>query len=424
MADVVEIPQNQMALCDLIVQATAAQLRGSYSANDLLRFNPTPFRRCEIGQSNGTGTTGWPVVNCTLDRLQELVMPGYFGINDQQPQGDIDCVGELKRAADDLFAVLKSYYLVEFDEPEAEKAATYAALHVISQIPQYRSRALWNVFASLRDPAVWDAFILRNETRTAELAKLDPILAIDEAIRRRDTSIYTDFLREHGFDYAYAYQRRLVKRAYPGWRALLMHDFAYSLATGGRLADGDATACPVPFLPRVIAEQVANQFQADIHPQCVIGDANFVEHPHRGITLGQTGSIGIGCILYPCTLGGVTDKVKARHPHVGDFVLIGTDVGVFGLVEIGDRAVVGANTEIYGYVNIGQNVRIGSSVVARTVKSSAGTPGKLIFEDGAVIGDESLIINDQPTDLVIPAGSSIPPHCFVTNDGQGRPKLS
>ena len=98
-------------------------------------------------------------------------------------------------------------------------------------------------------------------------------------------------------------------------------------------------------------------------------------------------------------------------------------VGIFGVVEVGDGAVIGANTEIYGFVQLGRNVRMGSAVVARTVKSAAGPGGRLVFEDGAVVGDESLIINDQPSDLVIPARSSIPPHHHVVNDGFGRPKM-
>lgn len=423
MADVLEIPPRQMALRDQVVTGVAQTLRGSYSPRDLSRFSATPQRRCEIAQRHGSGTTGWPIVSCMLDRLQELVMPGYFGISDQEPAGEIDCALELNRAADDLYAVLKSYFSVEFEEKEAQERASLAALRVIQRLPEFRQRALWNVFASLRDPAVWDAFILRDESRRNELARLEPIEAIDAAIRGRDPHIYLRFLKENGFEYVYAYQRRLVKRSYPGWRALLMHDIAHTLALGGAI-DGIADAGPTPFLPRIITEQVASRYQADFHPECVIGDANFVEHPHRGITLGQTGRIGIGCILYPCTLGGVTDKVKMRHPQIGDFVLIGTDVGIFGMVEVGEKAVIGANTEIYGYVTIGSHVKMGSAVVARTVRTADGAPGRLIFEEGTVIGDESLIINDQPTDLVIPAHSTIPPHCFLTNDGTGRPRIS
>ncbi len=424
MTEPMDIPKNQQALGKQVVLQTAQQLCLSYTERDRKRFNPSSRRACELSLRHGTGTTGWPVVANVMGRLQELVMPGYFGVSDQAPAGDIDCAAELHKAAHELFGVLRSYFQIEFEASEAEERASNVTFRMIQQLPEIRSRALWNVFASLRDPAVWDSFILRDEKRRAELAQLDLIAVIDQAIRARDPEVYISFLREQGFDYVYPYQRRLVKRAYPGWQALLMHDLAHTLAVGGPVGENKALAGPTPFLPRTITEQVANQYQADLHPECVIGDANFIEHPHRGITLGQTGRIGVGCIFYPCTLGGVTDKVKARHPQIGNYVLIGTDVGVFGMVEIGDEAVIGANTEIYGYVTVGKNVRMGSSVVARTVKAAHGTPGRLIFEDGVTIGDESLIINDQPSDLIIPSRSSIPPHCFVTNDGFGRPKMS
>ena len=59
------------------------------------------------------------------------------------------------------------------------------------------------------------------------------------------------------------------------------------------------------------------------------------DHPHRGMTTGQTGIIGSGCHIYPCTLGGLSDKVQQRHPVIGDFVSIGTDAGIFGSVNVG-----------------------------------------------------------------------------------------
>jgi len=62
--------------------------------------------------------------------------------------------------------------------------------------------------------------------------------------------------------------------------------------------------------------------------------------------------------------------------------------------------------------------------VARTVISRDTRPGRLIFEDGVIVGEESLIINDRPTDLVIPAGTVIPPNSYVVNTGNGKPKHS
>jgi serine acetyltransferase len=423
MGMIAEFPADLRSLRDEAVASTAGQLAGEYSKRERSQIKVREIDPACFSLSYGAGQAAWPAVSWGLETLQELVAPGCF-VESCKPAESQDALAPaVQLAADSLYGILRSYFDVEFEGPKSREAAASAALAVISRLPEFQSRARWNIFAALKDPAVWDSFVLREEARREELGRLDLLAEIDKAILARDRGRYLSFLKGHGFDYAYDYQIRLVRRGYPGWRALLLHDIAHSLALGGAAADGKVEAPPVPFLPRVITEYSARLYQTDIHPECVIGDANFVEHPHRGITMGQTGRVGIGCILYPCTLGGVTDKVKDRHPIIGDFVLIGTDVGIFGIVHVGDHSVIGANTEIYGLVKFGKGVRVGSAVVARTVRTEAGKPGKLVFEDGAKIGDETLIINDQPSDLIIPENSTIPAHSHVVNDGFGRPKL-
>ncbi len=423
MGATLEFPPDRRELRNEIAALTAERLAGEYSKRECSQFKMREFDPSCLSVSYGAGQAAWPAVSWGLETLQELVVPGSFVESCEPAESQGVVRPAVEQAADCLYGILRSYFDVEFEETKAREAAALAALAVIDRLPEFQARARWNIFASLKDPAVWDSFVLREESRREELGRLDLLAEIDKAILARSRDQYLSFLKGHGFDYAYDYQFRLVKRGYPGWRALLLHDISHSLALGGSAGDGKIEAPPVPFLPRVIAEHAARLYQTDIHPECVIGDANFVEHPHRGITTGQTGRIGIGCVLYPCTLGGVTDKVKDRHPVIGDFVLIGTDVGVFGIVHVGDRSAIGANTEIYGLVEFGEGVRVGSAVVARTVLTEAGKPGKLVLEDGARIGDETLIINDQPSDLVIPAHSTIPPHSHVVNDGFGHPKL-
>ena len=80
---------------------------------------------------------------------------------------------------------------------------------------------------------------------------------------------------------------QLVVSAYPGWRVLFYHDVAHALTRDGRIDDSpDLHQIPVPLLPRAIAELGGRYYQADLHPETRIGDANFLEHPHRGITTG------------------------------------------------------------------------------------------------------------------------------------------
>ncbi|MCG3199774.1 MAG: hypothetical protein HUU16_07590 [Candidatus Omnitrophica bacterium] len=416
-------PRAEQALLEEVVAEAARGLEETYTPADWRRLKVGPMDPEEVALRVGAGSAAWPAVRRVLRVFQEAVMPGIFGASNEAPPEGLSLPSILSLAAGHLSDILFSYYAIELEEQEAREAAAHSALHLVSRLPEFRDHAAWNIFASMKDPAVWDAFILRNERERDRLGQLDLIPEIDRAIKARDSGLYTAFLAEHGFDYVVDYQRRLIKRAYPGWRALLFHDIAHALALGGETADGRVSAIPAPFLPRVISERTANLHQTDLHPETVIGDANFIEHPHRGITTGQTGRIGVGCVLYPCTLGGVTDKVKPRHPLIGDFVLIGTDVGIFGPVTVGAGSVIGPNTEINGMVEIGERVRVRAAVVARTVITESGKPGRIVFEKDTTVGEECLVINDQPTDLIIPAGSSLPAHSHVVNDGQGGPKI-
>ena len=182
------------------------------------------------------------------------------------------------------------------------------------------------------------AFIGALADKFDEVAEFDLQPQIDRSIRERDTGPFKNNLSQYGLLDAYDYLLELVRRSYPGWKLLFFHDVAHLIAkdTASDLLSGESSAA-IPILPRVISEHVANLYQADVHPETVIGDANFIDHPHRGLTTGQTGSIGCGCVIYPCTLGGVTDKVKPRHPVVGNFIILGTDCGLFGVVKVGEE---------------------------------------------------------------------------------------
>ena len=416
-------PSSLESLRKETLEVTLNSLLESYSSTDLTRFSISSTAFEEANPCLGTGVATWPTVERVLNAVKETVVPGVF-MTSTDKKGSRETLEEaLKKIIDCLRTVLHSFYRMDSEEKKCTEISALAALHLISRLPAFRERSRWNIFASRKDPAIWDSYILHHERRREELSRLDLITTIDHAIHRRNPAEYRDFLRKWGFGYAYDYQRTLIEQAYPGWRALLMHDIAHTLALGGEFMEGMAEAAPVPILPRIISEQTASLYQTDLHPETIIGDANFLEHPHRGITTGQTGRIGVGCVIYPCTLGGITDKVKPRHPSIGDFVLIGTDVGIFGPVSVANHSVIGANTEINGMVEIGENVKIRAAVVARTVISESGKPGKIIFSEGVTVGEECLVVNDHPTDLIIPPGSSIPAGMHVVNDGNGNPKV-
>jgi serine acetyltransferase len=302
--------------------------------------------------------------------------------------------------------------------------ATFALLW---ELPVFKERALWNRFASLTDPAVWDAYLLHayDGLSQEKLAAFDFSRRIEEAIVQRDFESYRDFLQGLGGEFIFAYQMQLVMSTYPGWRVLFYHDIAHALTRSGRAAGNDELQrMPVPLLPRAISELGGRYYQADLHPETKIGDANFLDHPHRGITTGQTGTIGSGCHLLPCTLGGLSEKVQQRHPTIGDYVFIGTDADLFGPVHIGDHAVIGPNAEVNGLVEIASNCYIGSSVVIGTIKSGDRRPGRIRLGQDVRVGDGTIIENVSELDLVIPEKAEIPARSHVTNDGFGTPRAT
>jgi len=268
------------------------------------------------------------------------------------------------------------------------------------------------------------AFIGALADKFDEVAEFDLQPQIDRSIRERDTGPFKNNLSQYGLLDAYDYLLELVRRSYPGWKLLFFHDVAHLIAkdTASDLLSGESSAA-IPILPRVISEHVANLYQADVHPETVIGDANFIDHPHRGLTTGQTGSIGCGCVIYPCTLGGVTDKVKPRHPVVGNFIILGTDCGLFGVVKVGDGSVISANAKVMGHVVMQEKVRVGMGAVVGTVSEGNHPPGEILLKKRASVGDASVVENRHKIPLVIPADFEIPAHSHVINDGTGHPKL-
>ena len=141
------------------------------------------------------------------------------------------------------------------------------------------------------------------------------------------------------------------------------------------------------------------------------------------MTTGQTGIIGSGCHIYPCTLGGLSDKVQQRHPIIGDFVSIGTDAGIYGSVNVGDRSVIGANAEIHGRVGVGPQCRIGASVFIGTIKDGDRLPGRVVLGESVRVGAGTIIENASELDLLIPDQAEIPARSYVVNDGCGQPRF-
>ncbi len=408
-----------------LLKGLLGRLRPVYSAEELQALRVDPISRGVLSQPSGRGFVNRDILENVLGNLLECVAPGSHNATEAQDTTDLAAVVE--EVADQLYAmILQSFRAATENGADIDSRALGATFGLLFDLPRLKERAMWNRFASLKDPAVWDAHVVHAEGISYDnLAQVDFVTAVDRAIEGRDTAVYTDFLRAAGLGTAFPRLMQLVTSTYPGWRVLFYHDVAHALTQAvASEADDEPGRDPVPLLPRAISELGGRYYQVDVHPETQIGDANFLEHPHRGITTGQTGIIGSGCVLYPCTLGGITDRVRQRHPVLGDFITIGTDATLLGPVRIGQGSTIGPGSDIYGYVEMGLGCSIASSVVIGTVKTAGKTPGRIQLGDQVRIGDGTIIENSSELDLIIPDKAVIPARSHVINDGFGSPKYA
>ena len=404
-----------------LLTQTLERLRPIYSQSELNVLRIDGMSREGLAQRSGRGFVNRDILETVLGNLLECVAPGSHNAPHLHHQKR-ELSEAIEEVVDQLYAMVTQSFLAVTDEADLGDAleTTFALLW---ELPRLKSRALWNRFASLKDPAVWDAYLLHTGISREKIAAIDFRSQIDTAIQERTFEPYQDFLGTLNLATVLDYQLQLVVSTYPGWRVLFYHDVAYALTRDEAPEDNpNLKRVPVPLLPRAISELGGRYYQADLHPETQIGDANFLEHPHRGVTTGQTGIIGSGCVIYPSTFGGLSVKVKQRHPIIGDFVEVGTDTSLLGPVQIADHSTIGTNTEIYGFVEIAQRCRIGSSVVIGTIRGASDHPGRIYIGDEVRIGDGTVIENTSEMDLIIPNRAQIPARSHVANDGFGFPR--
>ena len=404
-----------------LLNQTLERLRPIYSKSELDFLRIDSMSREGLAQRSGRGFVNRDILETVLGNLLECVAPGSHNAPHLEHQKR-ELTEAIEEVADQLYAMVAQSFLAVGDETPLD-ASLKTVFSLLWELPRFKSRALWNRFASLKDPAVWDAYLLQTGISREKLAAIDFRSQIDTAIQERTFEPYQDFLGTLNLASVLDYQLQLVGSTYPGWRVLFYHDVAHALTRSEAPEESsDLQRVPVPLLPRAISELAGRYYQADLHPETQIGDANFLEHPHRGVTTGQTGIIGSGCVIYPSTFGGLSVKVKQRHPVIGDFVETGTDTSLLGPVQISDYCTIGTNTEIYGFVEIDRSCRIGSSVVIGTIRGAAEHPGKIMIGDEVRIGDGTVIENTSEMDLIIPTRAQIPARSHVANDGFGFPR--
>jgi serine O-acetyltransferase len=154
---------------------------------------------------------------------------------------------------------------------------------------------------------------------------------------------------------------------YPGLHALWMHRVAHALWTDEKA-----------FSARVVSH--LNRFATgiEIHPAATVGRRVVIDHG-MGIVIGETATIGDGCLLYKgVVLGGTTLTHGKRHPQLGAGVVVGSNACILGFIEVGDGARVGSG-----------------SVVVRPVPPHAtvvGVPARIVAQDGKPI----LVLPERP----------------------------
>ncbi len=170
--------------------------------------------------------------------------------------------------------------------------------------------------------------------------------ALPEARRLIDSDIAAAFL---GDPAARSVDEILV--CYPGAIASLHHRLAHQLYRLGAVITA-----------RIVSELANERTGIDIHPGATIGGSFFIDHG-TGVVIGETAIIGERVRLYQhVTLGarsplgearpGVLER-HARHPIVGDDVVIYAGATILGRVHVGDGATIGGNVWLLSNVPAG-----------------------------------------------------------------------
>ena len=175
--------------------------------------------------------------------------------------------------------------------------------------------------------AVRESAAQRAETFVSQLPDLRNLLQTDVvAMYRNDPA---------------AHNLGEVILCYPGMRAITNYRIAHALEVLG-----------VPLIPRMIAELAHSETGIDIHPGADIGHSFAIDHG-TGVVIGATAILGHNVTLYQgVTLGaknfpqeedGTLVKGIARHPILGDNVVVYANATILGRVHIGDGTTIGGN---------------------------------------------------------------------------------
>jgi serine O-acetyltransferase len=136
-----------------------------------------------------------------------------------------------------------------------------------------------------------------------------------------------------------------VLLVYPGLHALWLHRAAHLLW----LRD-------VKLAARLLAHWNRAVTGIEIHPAARIGRRVVIDHG-MGIVIGETATVGDGCLLYKgVNLGGTKLERTVRHPQIGKHVVIGANACILGAIHVGDHARIGSGSVVVKEVPAGATV--------------------------------------------------------------------
>ena len=236
-----------------------------------------------------------------IDRLREILFPGYFSRSKIDPLNLKYAVGQ---SATTLFDILSEqichsirHDCWRYDQPcsDCDEQGYRLALQFLETIPALRKALAADVRATYEG---------------------------DPAAKSTDEIIFS----------------------YPGIFAIMVYRIAHLLLNLG-----------VPLLPRIMTEYAHSTTGIDIHPAAKIGKCFVIDHG-TGVVIGETTVIGNDVRIYQgVTLGALSvdknlAKVK-RHPTIEDNVIIYAQA-----VILGGRTIIGKNSIIGGNVWLTESV--------------------------------------------------------------------
>jgi len=128
---------------------------------------------------------------------------------------------------------------------------------------------------------------------------------------------------------------------YPGLLAIIHHRLAHLLHGLG-----------ATLVARIMSEIAHGLTGIDIHPGAQIAEGFFIDHG-TGVVIGETAIIGrnvrlyqgvtLGAKSFPAHADGALVKAVARHPVIGDDVVIYAGATILGRVTIGACSQIGGN---------------------------------------------------------------------------------